>query len=149
MKFSKWVFLGAGVYGLLVTLPLYNEARTAQIFPPSVNHPEYYFGFVSTVIAWQVAFIFISRDPLKHHPLIIPAIMEKMLYVASIVALAFQGRVAGAIIGFAAIDFIWGALFAISYVLTGKTNNGKFVNVSSPKRKNHPRSSEIKVRKGF
>jgi len=78
MKFSKWVFLGAGVYGLLITLPLYNEAGTAQIFPPSVSHPEYYYGFVSTVIAWQVAFIFISRDPLKHRPLIIPAIMEKM-----------------------------------------------------------------------
>lgn len=118
-------FLGAGVYGLLITLPLYNEAGTAQIFPPSVSHPEYYYGFVSTVIAWQVAFIFISRDPLRHRPLIIPAIMEKMFYVASIVALAFQGRVAGAIIGFATIDFIWGALFAISCVLTGKTHKRK------------------------
>ena len=135
MKFSKWIFLGAGVYGLLVTLPLYNEAGTAQMFPPAVNHPEYYYGFVSTVIVWQVAFIFISRDPLKHRPLIIPAIVEKMLYVVSIVALAFQGRVAGAIIGFAAMDFILGALFAISYVLMGKTNKGKVVNMSSHKQK--------------
>ena len=65
MKFSKWVFLGAGIYGLLVTLPLYNETSTAQMFPPVVNHPEYYYGFISTVIAWQVAFIIISGDPLK------------------------------------------------------------------------------------
>jgi len=77
MKFSKWVFLGAGVYGLLITLPLYNETGTAQIFPPSVSHPEYYYGFVSTVIAWQVAFIFISRDPLKHRPLINPPLWKR------------------------------------------------------------------------
>ena len=122
MKFAKRVFLGAGTYGLLVTLPLYNESSVAQVFPPAVNHPEYYYGFISTVIAWQVAFIFISRDPLTHRPLMIPAIMEKMIYAASINVLAFQERVAGAIIGFAATDFILGVLFVVSYVLTGKAN---------------------------
>ena len=120
MKFSKLVFLVAGIYGLLVTLPLYNETSTAQTFPPAVNHPEYYYGFIGTVIAWQIAFIFISRDPLKQRPLIIPAIMEKMIYAASIFILAFQGRVAGAMTAFAAIDFILGVLFIISYILTGK-----------------------------
>jgi hypothetical protein len=120
MKFSRWVFLIAGIYGLLVTLPLYNEAGVAQIFPPAVNHPEYYYGFISTVIAWQAAFIFISRDPLKQRPFIIPAIMEKLIYAFSIFVLALQGRVPGAIIGFAAIDFILGVLFVISYILTGK-----------------------------
>jgi hypothetical protein len=122
MKFAKWVFLCAGIYGLLVTLPLYNESGTAQVFPPAVNHPEYFYGFISTVIAWQVAFIFISRHPLTHRPLMIPAIMEKMIYVATIIVLAFQERVAGAMIGFAAIDFILGVLFVVSYVLTGKAN---------------------------
>ncbi len=120
MKFAKWVFLGAGIYGVLVTLPLYNKFGTAQVFPPVVNHPEYYYGFISTVIAWQVAFLFISRDPVRHRPLMIPAILEKMIYVTSILVLAFQGRVAGAMIGFAAIDFILGVLFIVSYVLTGK-----------------------------
>jgi hypothetical protein len=120
MKFSKWVFLIAGIYGLLVTLPLYNETGTARMFPPAVNHPEYYYGFIGTVIAWQVAFILISRDPLKQRPLIIPAIMEKLVYAFSIFGLALQGRVPGAIIGFAAIDFILGVLFVTSYILTGK-----------------------------
>jgi hypothetical protein len=120
MKFSKWVFLVAGIYGLLVTLPLYNEAGTTNMFPPAANHPEYYYGFISTVIAWQIAFIFISRDPLKHRPLMIPAILEKMIYAFSIFVLALQGRVAGAIIGFATIDSILGVLFIISYILTGR-----------------------------
>ena len=124
MKFSKWVFLIAGIYGLLVTLPLYNEAGTARMFPPAVNHPEYYYGFIGTVIAWQVAFLFISRDPLKQRPLIIPAIMEKLIYAFSIFVLALQGRVAGAMIGFATIDFVLGVLFVISYILTGNAKEG-------------------------
>jgi hypothetical protein len=120
MKFSRWVFLVAGIYGLFVTLPLYNEAGTTRMFPPAVNHPEYYYGFISTVIAWQVAFLLISRDPLKHRPLIIPAILEKMIYAFSIFVLALQGRVAGAMVGFATIDSILGVLFIISYILTGR-----------------------------
>ncbi len=120
MKFSKWVFLVAGIYGLFVTLPLYNEAYTTQLFPPAINHPEYYYGFIGTVVAWQVAFIVISRDPLKQRSLMIPAVMEKMIYAFSILVLTLQGRVAGAMIGFAAIDFVLGVLFVISYILTGK-----------------------------
>lgn len=124
MKFSKWVFLIAGIYGILVTLPLYNETGTAQIFPPAVNHPEYYYGFASAVLAWQVAFIVISRDPLKYRPLMVPAMMEKLVYFISIMALAFQGRVAGAMIGLAIIDCVLGVLFSISYFLTGKAKQG-------------------------
>jgi hypothetical protein len=57
--------------------------------------------------------------------------MEKMLYIASTVALSFQGRVSGGIIVVAAIDFILEVLFAISCVLTGKTNRAKLINISS------------------
>jgi hypothetical protein len=117
-KFSKWVFLGAGIYGLLTVLPLFNESGTAQLFPPTVNHPEYYYGFIGTVIAWQVAFIIISRDPIKHRPLILPAILEKMIYAVSIFILAGQGRVVNTLLGFAFIDLILGGLFIVSYVLT-------------------------------
>ncbi len=122
MKFARWVFLITGIYGILITLPLYNEAGAVQMFPPAVNHPEYYYGFISTVIAWQVAFIFISSDPLKYRSLMTPAIIEKMLYFISIIFLAFQGRVADAMVGYAVIDFIFGTLFIISYVLAGKEN---------------------------
>ena len=116
MKFAKWVFLIAGIYGLLVTLPLYNEAGTTQIFPPAINHPEFYYGFISAVIAWQVAFIIISTNPLKYHQLMIPAILEKLIYAVSVVVLLVQGRVAGGIVGFAAIDFVWGVLFLIAFM---------------------------------
>ncbi len=43
MKFAKWVFTIAGIYGILVTLPLYFlESQMADMMPPALNHPEYY-----------------------------------------------------------------------------------------------------------
>jgi hypothetical protein len=120
MKFAKWVFLIAGVYGILVTLPLYNEAGTTAIFPPAVNHPEYYYGFASAVMAWQVAFIVISNDPMKYRLLMIPAVLEKMTYVFSIAILALQGRVTGGMLGFAAADLVLGLLFIASFIVTGR-----------------------------
>ena len=45
MKFAKIVFLVAGIYGLIVLLPLYFlEERTGRDFPPPITHPEYYYG---------------------------------------------------------------------------------------------------------
>lgn len=120
MKFAKWTFLIAGIYGILVTLPLFNEANTNEMFPPAVNHPEYYYGFIGTVLAWQIAFLFISRDPLKHRPFMLAAIPEKMIYAISVFILSIQGRVPGAMTVFAAIDFVLGVLFVVSYMLTGK-----------------------------
>lgn len=120
MKFAKWVFLIAGIYGILLILPLYNESSTAAIFPPAVNHPEYYYGFASVVLAWQVAFIMISGDPVRYRLFMIPSILEKLIYAVSIVVLSIQGRIVPLILGFAAADFIWGTLFVISYVVTGK-----------------------------
>jgi hypothetical protein len=49
------------------------------------------------------------------------AIPEKMIYAISVFILSMQGRVPGAMTVFAAIDFVLGVLFVVSYILTGKT----------------------------
>jgi len=47
----------AGIYGLVVLLPLYFlEHRLGQDQPPAITHPEFYCGFVGVATAWQVAF---------------------------------------------------------------------------------------------
>src|SRR5262245_705061 len=47
MRFAKWVFLLAGITGILVVIPLYFlEERFGRDQPPPVNHPEFYYGFV-------------------------------------------------------------------------------------------------------
>ena len=42
MKFAKFVFLVAGIYGLIVLLPQYFlEGKTGRDFPPSITHPSF------------------------------------------------------------------------------------------------------------
>jgi hypothetical protein len=60
--FAKRVFFRAGVYGLIVLVPLYFlEDRLGRIFPPPLTHPEDFYGFIGVALAWQLAFLTISR----------------------------------------------------------------------------------------
>ena len=78
MRFAKVVFLVAGIYGLIVLLPLYfMEEQTGRDYPPPITHPEYYYGFTGVAVAWQLAFLVMSREPVRYRPLMIPAIVEK------------------------------------------------------------------------
>ena len=47
MKLAKWTFRLAGIFGLIAMVPiLFAEKLIAQIMPPAVNHPEFFYGFV-------------------------------------------------------------------------------------------------------
>jgi hypothetical protein len=66
MKFARFDFLVAGVYGLLGTVPLFfTETQTGINFRPAINHPENYYGFLGLTAAWQVLFVIVSRDPVR------------------------------------------------------------------------------------
>ena len=81
MIFARRVFLIAGIYGLLVLLPLYFlEARIGRDQPPAITHPEYFYGFLGVAVSWQVAFLVISRDPVRFRPLMVPAVLEKATF---------------------------------------------------------------------
>lgn len=78
MTFAKWTFRVAGMYGLLVLLPNYFlERQIGENEPPAITHPEYFYGFVGVGVAWQVAFLAISRDPARYRPQMPAAILEK------------------------------------------------------------------------
>lgn len=78
MTFSKWVFTGAGVWGVLVVPPLYFLYETVgRMSPPAVTHPEFYYGFIGVTLAWQLAFFVIASDPVRFRLLMLPAICEK------------------------------------------------------------------------
>lgn len=116
MKFSRYVFLIGGIYGLLVVTPQYfMESWAGRTFPPPVTHPEYYYGFVGAVVVWHVLFLVISRDPARFRPMMPVAALEKLAFGAPILVLYFQGRAALAIVGAAVIDLILGVLFLLSY----------------------------------
>lgn len=119
MRFAKLVFLVAGVYGLVVMLPQYFlEEKTGRDFPPPITHPEYYYGFIGVVAAWQVLFLIMAKNPARYRVMMIPAVLEKASFAIAVIVLFLQQRVSPVMLGFAAIDLIFGALFVASYVKT-------------------------------
>ena len=121
MKFAKRVFLVAGIYGLIVVLPLYFlEEKTGRDYPPPITHPEYYYGFVGVTAAWQILYLLISTDPIRYRPLMIPPMLAKGSFVIAVVILLLQGRVASTMVGASMIDLLLVILFFVSYLRTPK-----------------------------
>ena len=115
-RFSRIVFLVAGIYGLLVLAPgFFGEKMLAERMPPAITHPEFFYGFFGVGIAWQVAFLIISRDPQRFRPVIPAAILEKLAYSVACAVLFTLGRVPLIVALGGAGDFILGAFFTISY----------------------------------
>ena len=121
MKFARLVFLIAGIYGLLVLLPLYfMEEQTGRDYPPPITHPEYYYGFIGIAVAWQLVFLLMSRDPVRYRPLMLPAIVEKVSFGIPVAILYLQRGVSPFILGGAMADSFLAVLFLLAYVKTAK-----------------------------
>lgn len=119
MTFARWVFLIAGVYGLVIICPMYfMENQVNQQFPPALTHPEYYYGFIGVTLAWQIAFLIISTDPSRFRLLMIPCVIEKWGFVIALFVLYAQGRVTSSQVGFSVVDFTLGGLFLATFFLT-------------------------------
>lgn len=116
MKFAGWTYLIAGIYGLIVLIPQYFlEEKNGRDYPPAINHPEYYYGFIGVAIAWQIAFLIISRDPGRYRLLMLASVIEKYSYGIAVVILYLQSRTGGMVLVTGVIDLILGTLFLIAY----------------------------------
>ena len=121
MNSARRLFLVAGIYGLLVILPqFFMEARVGRDYPPAITHAEYFYGFLGVAAAWQVAFLIIASDPLRHRLMMIPSALEKFSFAGAVGVLYWQGRVPGAMAGFAAVDFVLGVLFLVAFRRLGR-----------------------------
>jgi hypothetical protein len=119
MSFSRWVFRIAGIYGVLAIAPMFLlEERIGRDMPPPINHPEYFYGFAGVTLAWQIAFLMISLDPVRYRLLMIPAMVEKFSFVIAGIVLLLQDRMPLPIFGGAMLDLVWGVLFAAAFVAT-------------------------------
>jgi hypothetical protein len=120
VRFAKRVFFWAGVYGLLTVVPMYFlEARIGIDDPPPITHPEYFYGFIGAAVAWQLAFLVVSRDPVRYRWLMVPAIVEKVTFGLAAAVLYSHAQLATQVFFFACIDLVLAALFAASFVATG------------------------------
>jgi hypothetical protein len=119
MTFARRVFRGAGIYGLIVLLPLYFlEARIATDQPPAITHPEYFYGFIGAAVAFQLVFLVIGRDPVKYRALMPAAMVEKFTYGAAVLVLLMQSRIPPQPLFFGLIDIALGVLFVMAYTRT-------------------------------
>lgn len=122
MKFARWMFGLAGVYGLLLLVPYYfMEDLIGREYPPAITHPEFFYGFVGTAVAWQVAFLVIARDPARYRPLMPAAMLEKASFGLAAIGLWQSGRIPASVLAFAGVDLLLGAGFVAAFFATGGT----------------------------
>lgn len=122
MKFAKIVFWVAAIWGFLFITPLYFMFNLiGEKDPPPITHPAFFYGFVGVALVWQIAFAFIARDPIRFRPMMIPAILEKLVYSIPVIVLVLQKRMNPADLMFSATDLILGALFLAAYLRTPRS----------------------------
>jgi len=118
VKFAKWVYRTAGIYGLLVLAPLlFLERAVSQTSAPAITHPEYYYGFAILGVAWQVAFLVISNDPQRFRPLMPVTWLEKSWGLIAFV-LYIENRISLQVLALGLIDLLFAAFFVSAYITT-------------------------------
>lgn len=119
MKFAKFVFSIAGIWGIFVLTPLYFMFNIIGVQdPPPITHPGFYYGFIGAGLAWQFAFFVIAHDPERYRPLMLISIFEKWSYGAALAILFLQGRIHKNDLVFCATDSLLGLLFLFAYFKT-------------------------------
>jgi hypothetical protein len=85
MGFAKWVFLLAGITGVMMVIPPYFlEEQFGRDHPPPIHHPEFYYGFFGVTLSWQLMFLVIGSDPIRFRRAMIPAMCEKASFALAI-----------------------------------------------------------------
>jgi hypothetical protein len=127
MRFARVVFWVAGIWGLLVITPLYFMFDLiGRKDPPAITHPGFYYGFVGTALAWQIAFLIVGSNPVRFRPMMIPSMVEKFSYGIAVVALVVRGAMHPSDLVFAGTDLVLGVLFVEAWVKTrGRAESGK------------------------
>ena len=119
MKFARIVFLIAGVWGLTIMTPLYFLFDyVGRSYPPPVTHPDLYYGFVGVTLVWQVAFLIISTNPIRHRPFMLVAFLEKAVYVTTMAILYQRGQLELSQFSVAVPDSMLGVLFVVAFIRT-------------------------------
>jgi hypothetical protein len=122
MRFAKWVFTLAAVYGVIVLVPpLFLEASLVRMSGP-MTYPEYYYGFTLAALVFQAMFFLIGRDPVRYRPLMIVGVFEKLSFAAPVWILLVMHRLGGpSVLPFATFDLVLGLLFAIAWTRTPRS----------------------------
>jgi len=124
MKFAKYLFYVAAVWGILVITPLFFIFdKIGQQDPPPVTHPLFYYGFAGVALAWQFVFLVIGSNPARFRPLMLVSILEKLGYFLPAVVLYLQHRVHPVDLLISCGDALLAVLFFVAYLKTPSSTN--------------------------
>jgi len=119
MKFAKWVFIVAGIWGISVLTPFYWLVDvTGRRYTPPMDYPHFFYGFISVALVWQIAFLMIGTNPARFRQWMILAILEKLGYVTTLAVLRLQDRISSIDVQPLAPDLLLGILFIVAFVKT-------------------------------
>ena len=117
MRFAQIVFAVAGIWGIVVLTPFYWLVDvTGRVYDPPAAYPHFFYGFFAVALAWQIAFLVIASNPMRFRTFMIPAMIEKLGYVATLVVMYGQQRVAQVDAMAAVPDGLLGLLFIVAFV---------------------------------
>ncbi|HYJ51792.1 MAG TPA: hypothetical protein VEW04_01340 [Allosphingosinicella sp.] len=108
MKAPRLIFGAAGIYGLIVLLPLFFMAPWLE---PAPNRPEDYYGFLGAASVMQLVYLTIASDPVRFRPFMLLGALSKAVFFVTILTLWLEARTAGAALTLATIDGAIGLAF--------------------------------------
>jgi hypothetical protein len=119
MTLAKIVFVGAAIWGVAVLTPLYWLVDiTGRHYAPPADYPQFFYGFFSVAMAWQIAFFIIGSEPARFRPLMIPSMLEKFGHVATVAVLYSRSRISALDAQAAIPDLLLGLLFVVAFATT-------------------------------
>ena len=119
MRFARIVFVVAGIWGIAVLMPLYWLVDvTGRQYGPPADYPQFFYGFLSVAMAWQIAFLIIASSPARFRSLMIPSMLEKFGYVMTLAVLYARARISARDAQAAVPDLLLGILFIVAFVTT-------------------------------
>jgi hypothetical protein len=119
VRFARIVFSIAGIWGLAVVAPLYfTFDLIGRQYPPPITHADIYYGFVGVTLVWQIAFLIIATDPIRYRPMMIAAVLEKLVYITTMALLYTRGQLQFGQFAVAGPDSMLLLLFVLAFVKT-------------------------------
>ncbi|WP_156680158.1 hypothetical protein [Sphingomonas profundi] len=112
-RMLRWLFLGAGVYGLLAVAPLWLRPAGADGAAAFFRY-----AFAGAAGATQLLYLAIGSDFRRFRPLIWVGVASKLSFAIPCLLLIGEGRLDPAMLPFAIIDLLLAAAFAAASAMT-------------------------------
>jgi hypothetical protein len=119
MRFARFVFAIAGIWGIVVLTPFYWLVDiTGRAYAAPTEYPHFFYGFFWVAMVWQIVFLLIAMRPAELRPMMIPAVLEKLGFVTLTLSLYFRGRISWLDAQSAVPDLLLGVLFVAAFFRT-------------------------------